>query len=397
MNVAGNAVSVIVPTFNRAHYLRASLDSLLAQSVPPVQVIVVDDGSNDRTSEVAATYGNQVVYLRKENAGKSRAVALGLTVARGDWIWIFDDDDIALPHAIEDRLSVAAAFPDASFIYAPHLLGVDDAKDVSHGIRITGTHDPGLVPKERFALEVMRGCFLSLNSCLIKRATFVALGGFDANLLRSQDYDFLIRLSRTSTPAYCPRPVFIVRVHEGERGPAALRHASIDRRKQFLHFSRTIGKKLLQDSALGEYSVPPTNAILSGDERTAALLNRMQVMANHGCVEEMFADLREILMELAHRSKRLQKDEGLLVQHAACIGLADDASSVYWSIYKREARATTLLVGGPQALRWLARGRLLMAKGYPGSPATRVARLRQAVWLAYQSFNWRTPRETPQN
>ena len=87
MNTAN--VSIIVPTFNRAHYLAECLDSLLAQSIPAHEIIVIDDGSEDGTAALLVGYGERIRYVRKENGGKPSAVNLGLAIASGDLIWIF--------------------------------------------------------------------------------------------------------------------------------------------------------------------------------------------------------------------------------------------------------------------------------------------------------------------
>ena len=90
-------VSVLMPTFNRGGMLSEALDSVLGQSIPPHQVVVIDDGSTDDTSERVARYGARIDYIRKDNGGKSSALNLGLTHVTGDYVWVFDDDDVALP------------------------------------------------------------------------------------------------------------------------------------------------------------------------------------------------------------------------------------------------------------------------------------------------------------
>lgn len=120
-------VSIIVPTFNRAHYLPECLDSLVAQTVAPLEIIVVDDGSEDATREVVARYNSPVIYIYKENGGKPSAVNLALQACKGDLIWLFDDDDVALPDAIEQRLEAFVKSPEAGFVYSAHYLGTDGA------------------------------------------------------------------------------------------------------------------------------------------------------------------------------------------------------------------------------------------------------------------------------
>src|SRR5438128_2157669 len=98
-------LSVIIPTYDCATYLPASLDSILAQRAPAddvtVEVVVVDDGSTDETPSVLATYGDRVRVVRGAHGGYAAARNLGLAHARGTWIAFHDADDVALP----DRLA----------------------------------------------------------------------------------------------------------------------------------------------------------------------------------------------------------------------------------------------------------------------------------------------------
>src|SRR3954471_14240389 len=96
-------VSIVIPTYNRARYLRECLESVLSQTVPPLEVIVIDDGSEDETCSTVAAFGAPVRYVWKENGGKPRALNFAIPQVQGEFVWMFDDDDVALPHAIETR------------------------------------------------------------------------------------------------------------------------------------------------------------------------------------------------------------------------------------------------------------------------------------------------------
>ena len=98
-------VTVIVPTFNREKFLPECIDSLLRQTVMPDQILIVDDGSTDGTGTVASSFPAPVEYYRKENGGKSTALNFALKHCTGDFVWIFDDDDIAHPTALERFLA----------------------------------------------------------------------------------------------------------------------------------------------------------------------------------------------------------------------------------------------------------------------------------------------------
>jgi glycosyltransferase involved in cell wall biosynthesis len=94
-------VSVILPTFNRCGLIASSLDSLLNQSYPIAEILVVDDGSTDDTEAVVAAFGDKVRYIRRENGGKNAAINTGLRHVTGELIWIMDDDDLAPADALE--------------------------------------------------------------------------------------------------------------------------------------------------------------------------------------------------------------------------------------------------------------------------------------------------------
>ena len=88
-------ISCVIPCYNGERFLGAALDSVIAQTLPPAEIIVVDDGSTDgSTADVAANYGSRVTYLRQDNAGPAAARNRGLACARGDFVAFLDADDL---------------------------------------------------------------------------------------------------------------------------------------------------------------------------------------------------------------------------------------------------------------------------------------------------------------
>ena len=112
------AISVIIPTFNRAAYLRRSIESLLAQELPisDYEILVVDDGSIDDTREVCRSLGAdaRLRYVRQANQGIAVAKNLGVKLAEGSIVLFFDDDDVADPRLLAEHLKSHSAFPDES-------------------------------------------------------------------------------------------------------------------------------------------------------------------------------------------------------------------------------------------------------------------------------------------
>lgn len=368
--VLQQTVSVIVPTFNRANYLGECLDSLLAQTVPPLEILVIDDGSEDATAEVVAHYGSRITYIYKENGGKPSAVNLGLTHARGDLIWIFDDDDVALLDAIANRLDALALKPEAGFVYSPHFLGTNGPD--GRILRGQQTYPPQYKDEE-FFLEIMRGCFFHLATALVRREHYDTLKGLDPGLFSGEDYDFQIRLARIARPAFCTTPTFIFRQHLGLRGANTVRYSAMQRSMVFKKYSLAIGHKIRKNIAHGEYLVPRLDQALTAQETSQALLNRIHVMANHGCVLALVEDLAAFLV-ISDEKNQLSDVELDSISMAISRGWAYDACVCDWVPFLAAIRELKSLPNGKSVIFALAKGLLRLAKSYPGNIGERVER-----------------------
>lgn len=110
-------VSVLIPTYNRAYILGQTLDSVLAQTYRPIEVIVVDDGSTDGTRELVSRYGNAVRYIYQPNAGLAAARNTGLKAARGEFIALQDSDDLWAPWKLAAQVGLMHRFPDLALVW----------------------------------------------------------------------------------------------------------------------------------------------------------------------------------------------------------------------------------------------------------------------------------------
>ncbi|HBJ37783.1 MAG TPA: hypothetical protein DDZ51_24110 [Planctomycetaceae bacterium] len=111
------SISVVVPCFNRASILGRAIKSALNQSMPPDEVIVVDDGSSDKSAMVARTFGERVRVIQQANAGAAAARNRGIEVAVGEWIAFLDSDDLWHPEKLRMQLNIADRFPEADLIF----------------------------------------------------------------------------------------------------------------------------------------------------------------------------------------------------------------------------------------------------------------------------------------
>lgn len=310
------SVSVIVPTYNRAAMLEECVHSLLQQSVPPAQIIIVDDGSQDDTGDrvqrLSRRFDN-ILYVRKDNGGKPQALNMALPMVTSEWVWLFDDDDVALPDAIERRFAVLETMPQARVILSNHVWGRtgDDGKIVR-----TTDHQWPHVTAQNMRLLLMRSCFASLCGALVHASCYREVGGFREELLRSQDYEMLLRLVRRYPVALVDEPSFIVRRHDGVRGPESLRFDESKREQHFVHHDRIVGRALRREAQLGEYLVPPSHAPLTPGLQRLALANRMTVMAGKGLEEDMIEDARQLatLIDESPEQKLLAEEQRLIIK-----------------------------------------------------------------------------------
>lgn len=218
------SITVIIPTYSRSRLLWETLQSLDAQTRPVEEIIVWDDGSTDGTEEIVRSSPGPVRYFRSENGGKSRALNAALAEARGDMIWICDDDDLALPHAADTLSGILTRSPEAGVAAGSYRRFRDDPRT---GERIES--GPGYWPdlSEGSVLRhVLEDIFLFQNATLVRRELYDRAGPFREDLARSIDYDMLVRLALRAPVMVTEEPLFHQRKHDGDRGPAAARHVA---------------------------------------------------------------------------------------------------------------------------------------------------------------------------
>jgi glycosyltransferase involved in cell wall biosynthesis len=365
-------VTVLIATYNRARYLDECLNSILAQSVAPSEVIVIDDGSDDATPAVVSRCAPRVRYLRQDNGGKARALNRALPEVSGDYVWIFDDDDVALPDSIATRLRVLESRPEIGFVVSGHYFG-EDAAD-GRIIRVAEHRLPDKLAEDELRITLMTGCFVTMQSMLVRADVLRRAGPFDVTLARAQDYDMMLRLAAETRFALLRESTYIFRRHAGARGPAQWRHAVDDRQRLFRHFDAIVGRKLRTATPLGDYLVPPRKGELRGEALAHALSARAVVMASKGLVAEALDDMEAAQnagVEVAHG----RDNASLYLYKAICTGYAYDAIATdFGGFLDRLGKLRRGPLGRSAALA-AARAFATLAKSHPGSVRERVRKL----------------------
>ncbi len=195
-------VSCIVPVFNGERYLAEALDSILAQTWRPLEVIVVDDGSTDGTAHIVAGYGERISYLRQANAGPAAARNRGLDAAAGAYVAFLDADDLWHKEKLARQMARFEARPELELCLS-HLqhFWEPEMKDEEDRLR-----------DHRFSKPLPA---YAIQAMLARRTLFDAVGRFDPSLRMGEDIDWFLRAAdRGTVTEMLPDVLTFRRMHE---------------------------------------------------------------------------------------------------------------------------------------------------------------------------------------
>ena len=212
-------VSVIIPVYNGANYMREAIDSALAQTYKNTEVIVVNDGSDDngKTDEIALSYGDKIRYFKKKNGGVSSALNVGIKNMCGEYFSWLSHDDVYTPCKIEHQIDLLKTVGFDKKTLA--MCCADFIDESSQKIRDTksSTKNAGVLDwKESLSRLIDDGCFIGCD-LLIPKNAFQECGSFDENLRYIQDFYMWINIFTQKYSLFCSPDVDVhSRVHGGQ-------------------------------------------------------------------------------------------------------------------------------------------------------------------------------------
>ena len=233
-------VSLVVPAYNSERYIRAALESVVArQSHVPSEIIVVDDGSTDRTGEAAAEFGARVVRL-PANFGPAAARNAGAIAAREPWIAFLDADDVWLNGKLAAQWEAIERWPQAGFCFTDYDVvsaegatsGHEMTNDAGYAFAEASARHGAAVRFESGALAepLARSMFIRQSSVLVRRSLFISSGGYDERMRLSEDYEFFLRLAGNAAAISIERPLVVYHRRDDSLSVDPLAEvASIDR------------------------------------------------------------------------------------------------------------------------------------------------------------------------
>ena len=206
-------VSIVIPVYNGANYLNLAIGCALGQTYKNIEVVVVNDGSNDygATARIAQAYGGRIRYFEKENGGVASALNLAVSETKGQFISWLSHDDLYTADKIERQISYLAAQPEPGRCVVYGDYSVFSNKSVDDAQIFLPSTDPADFRYFITAQNILHGCTL-----LLPKTAFEKHGGFDEGLRTTQDYDFWFRIAGDFDFLHLPGIVVRSRSHEGQ-------------------------------------------------------------------------------------------------------------------------------------------------------------------------------------
>ena len=204
-------VTIVVPVYNGANYMREAIDSALCQTYPYIEIIVVNDGSRDNTRDIALSYGNKIRYFEKENGGVSTALNLAIREMKGDYFSWLSHDDMYYPDKVQveiDALRESGNMLQAVYSASENLV-MPENRIKSNSVRWLNSYGKyvsvgALLP----VFGLISGCTL-----LIPKQYFRERGMFDESLRAVQDYKLWFQMFHDKRLIYVDKPLVKSRVH----------------------------------------------------------------------------------------------------------------------------------------------------------------------------------------
>jgi glycosyltransferase involved in cell wall biosynthesis len=181
-------VSVIIPAYNGDRYIKEAIDSVLAQTYPNYEIIVVDDGSTDNTRSIIQSYGNKINYISQENQGVAAARNRGLKLAQGEYIAFLDQDDFFLPDKLATQLLLLESKSSLSLVNSGWQIVDEEGKVLA-----------AVEPWQKLPILDLAGLIVwkpvFLGAMLFRRSWLEHCGGFDLSWQQTPDVDLVMRLA----------------------------------------------------------------------------------------------------------------------------------------------------------------------------------------------------------
>ena len=230
-------ISILILSYNREQYLAQAIASVLNQTYPDFELLIWDDGSTDRSMEIAQAYAQQDARVRvmgAPNQGIAKARNAAIAHLKGEYLGWVDSDDWLAPTALEETVALLKAQPKLGMVYTDYLTTNEAGLVQAYGQRCATPYS-----KERLLLS-----FMTFHFRLMRRSVFDQIGGIDESFECSYDYDLCLRLSEVTPITHLQRPLYFYRCHSNS--------VTQYQRLGYIHWSQKAMQKALERRGLSD-------------------------------------------------------------------------------------------------------------------------------------------------
>ena len=206
--MSNSVVTIVTPSFNQGHFIRATIESVLSQDYPNVEYVIMDGGSTDGTAAVAREYSSRLNFISEKDRGQTHAINKGFQAAKGSIVAWLNSDDVYLPGAISKGVAACAANPQVGAIYGEGFQ-IDYDGNVRQQFPYT---EPFNLWKLTFVLD-----YILQQSVFFRRDCVEAVGWADESLHFGMDWDLLVRLGKRFGLAYVPETFGCLREYQAAK------------------------------------------------------------------------------------------------------------------------------------------------------------------------------------
>lgn len=244
-------VSIVIPVYNGTNYLGEAIDSALAQTYKNIEVIVVNDGSNDEggTEALALSYGDKVRYFCKENGGTSSALNVGIKNTRGEYFCWLSHDDLYFPDCVKAQIDVLSKLEDKRTITMTDLNTIDQ----DYNIMCPDTNYQHHINKwpTRSESRIYPVIYMKLHGCqlMFHRSCFDEVGLFDEEMLVAQDFEFFSRAFRRYPHKLIPKVLGTARDSSNRQGRRSATNGSREYSSLFLSIIDSLSNEEIEQLA----------------------------------------------------------------------------------------------------------------------------------------------------
>lgn len=219
-------VSIVIPVYNGSNYMREAIDSALAQTYDNVEIVVVNDGSQDNTEEIAQSYGDKIRYFSKENGGTPTALNMGIENMRGDYFAWLSHDDLYKPNKIQREVEELAKLEDKSTIMLSNYEAIDENYKQIACMHVENTIAE--YPKREYS-KYFHVLFSTMHCCcLIPKKCFDTVGVFDPKWRVAHDHEYLHRILSNFPNKLIPEVLLTARDSSHRQGRRAKLRCNVE-------------------------------------------------------------------------------------------------------------------------------------------------------------------------